>query len=241
MENIQIKNTFSGSVIFEHQKENNTVTDTVIELLKEFKGQWVKEIDLSNIDLSNIDFSNIKLDNIKFDNTNFDNITFENSTFLNNIFVNNTFHNCKFYNNTFYDSTFYNTKFYKNTFDSCKFYNNTIDSCAFNDSLFNNAKLDKSIFDNSTFDDTSEINKNCDLSKCIFIETKFNKKRYIQISCIGSEKRLTTYCFEDDTIWCGCFKGSLLEFENKVKETYKNNQQYLKEYSGAITYLKYLI
>ena len=28
-------------------------------------------------------------------------------------------------------------------------------------------------------------------------------KRYIQISCVGSVKRITTYCFEDGTIWCG--------------------------------------
>lgn len=51
---------------------------------------------------------------------------------------------------------------------------------------------------------------------------------------------MTTYCFDDDIIWCGCFKGTLLEFENKVNETHKNNSQYLKEYIGAINYLKSL-
>ena len=51
---------------------------------------------------------------------------------------------------------------------------------------------------------------------------------------------MTTYCFEDDIIWCGCFKGSLQDFENKVNETHVNNPQYLKEYLGAINYLKSL-
>lgn len=66
-------------------------------------------------------------------------------------------------------------------------------------------------------------------------------KRYIQISRIGSSKRMTTYCFDDDVVWCGCFKGSLFEFEKKVKETHKDNDQYFKEYLGFINYLKSLM
>lgn len=65
-------------------------------------------------------------------------------------------------------------------------------------------------------------------------------KRYIQISCIGSQKRQTTYCFDDDIVWCGCFKGSLNEFEERVKEIHKDNEQYLKEYIGFIQYIKIL-
>ena len=65
-------------------------------------------------------------------------------------------------------------------------------------------------------------------------------KRYIQIACIGSAKRMTTYCFDDDEITSGCFRGTLKEFEKKVKETHKNNEQYLKEYMGFIKYLKSL-
>ena len=63
-------------------------------------------------------------------------------------------------------------------------------------------------------------------------------KRYIVISCIGSRKDSTTYCFDDDKIWCGCFSGTLDEFESKVNETHKSNPQYLKEYLGAITYIR---
>jgi hypothetical protein len=65
-------------------------------------------------------------------------------------------------------------------------------------------------------------------------------KRYIQVGCIGSQKRTTTYCFEDDTIWCGCFKGTLQEFEDEINKTHKDNPQYLKEYLGAINYIKSL-
>jgi len=63
-------------------------------------------------------------------------------------------------------------------------------------------------------------------------------KQYIQISCIGSRKGTTTYCVDDDIIYCGCWTGTLKEFEKRVKETHKNNEQYLKEYLGAIRYFK---
>jgi len=65
-------------------------------------------------------------------------------------------------------------------------------------------------------------------------------KRYIQISCIGSSKRLTTYCFEDNIVLCGCFKGSLEQFEIQVNETHKEKERYLKEYLGFISYIKSL-
>ena len=65
-------------------------------------------------------------------------------------------------------------------------------------------------------------------------------KRYIQISCIGSEKRMTTYCFENDKIWCCCFTGTLKDFEKQVQKTHKHNENHLKEYIGFINYLKSL-
>ena len=65
-------------------------------------------------------------------------------------------------------------------------------------------------------------------------------KRYIQVTRIGSAKRITTYCFDDDIIWCGCFTGGLEQFEAQVNETHKGNEQYLKEYLGFINYIKSL-
>ena len=50
---------------------------------------------------------------------------------------------------------------------------------------------------------------------------------------------MTTYCFEDDLIICGCFKGTLKEFKEKVLETYPDKKsQYHKEYLGFIKYLE---
>lgn len=74
----------------------------------------------------------------------------------------------------------------------------------------------------------------------IHLDSVITDKRYIQISCIGSRKDLTTYCFDDDIIFCGCFKGSLNDFEQKCIETHKDNPQYLKEYIEFIEYIRKL-
>lgn len=90
----------------------------------------------------------------------------------------------------------------------------------------------------------SENLRYADLSSAILRSANLSSakldKRYIQVSCIGSSKRMTTYCLDDDVIMCGCFTGTLEQFENQVKSTHKNNEQYLKEYLGFITYLKSL-
>ena len=64
--------------------------------------------------------------------------------------------------------------------------------------------------------------------------------KFISLNRIGSRREMTTYCFDNDTIWCGCFKGTLEEFEKKVNKTHKDNKQHLKEYTGAINYIKFL-
>jgi hypothetical protein len=51
---------------------------------------------------------------------------------------------------------------------------------------------------------------------------------------------MTTYCFEDDIIFCGCWNGSLKNFEKRVKKTHKDNEQYLAEYLGFIKYVQSL-
>src|SRR4030042_758680 len=54
-------------------------------------------------------------------------------------------------------------------------------------------------------------------------------KRYLQVTCIGSRKGTTTYCFDDDFIWCGCWQGKMIDFEKRVKEThYGGGPQFLK-------------
>jgi hypothetical protein len=98
--------------------------------------------------------------------------------------------------------------------------------------------------DLSSADLSSADLSSADLSSAILRSANLSSakldKRYIQVSCIGSSKRMTTYCLDDDVIMCGCFTGTLEQFENQVKSTHKNNEQYLKEYLGFITYLKSL-
>ena len=93
--------------------------------------------------------------------------------------------------------------------------------------------------DLSSADLSSADLRSADLSWANLSSAKTDK-RYIQIACIGSRKDITTYCFEDDKITCGCFSGTLAEFQAKVKATHKDNKQYLAEYKGFIKYLKSL-
>lgn len=74
----------------------------------------------------------------------------------------------------------------------------------------------------------------------VILNTTTLDKRIIQVACIGSRKDLTTYCFDTDRIWCGCFIGTLDEFELKCIKTHKNNQKLLNEYIGFINYIKTL-
>jgi hypothetical protein len=60
----------------------------------------------------------------------------------------------------------------------------------------------------------------------------------ISIIGIGSERRMTTYIFDFDKIFCGCFSGTLAEFEARVKEKKANNKKELSEYLDFIEYLK---
>jgi hypothetical protein len=65
--------------------------------------------------------------------------------------------------------------------------------------------------------------------------------RYISISGIGSEKRLTIFDLTDDVVMCGCFRGSLKDFEIRVKKNHEKNKVWLAEYMGAIAYIKSLL
>jgi len=72
------------------------------------------------------------------------------------------------------------------------------------------------------------------------LSSAITDKRYIVLSCIGSRKDSTIYCFEDDKIWCGCFTGTLDDFEQAVLKTHADNSVWLKEYTGAIAYIRSL-
>ena len=174
---ISIKNRFTGSIIFEYEKEKNTLSETIKEFIhKELaKGKSyanLRSADLRSADLSSADLSSADL--------------------------------------RYAD----------------------LSSADLRSADLRYANL-------SSADLRSADLSYADLSSANLSSADLDK-RYIQIACIGSLKRMTTYCFEDDKIWCGCFIGTLKEFETKCKETHKNNKQYLNEYIGFINYIKSL-
>ena len=64
-------------------------------------------------------------------------------------------------------------------------------------------------------------------------------KHYIQVSRIGSRKGMTTYCYDDDKVWCGCWSGSLKDFTARVRATYpEKKNQYRREYEAFIKFLR---
>lgn len=67
--------------------------------------------------------------------------------------------------------------------------------------------------------------------------------RIIKIDRIGSRKSCTYFYKTTSEIYvrCGCFFGTIAEFEARVKETHKDNKQYRMEYLKAIRYIKEVI
>lgn len=62
----------------------------------------------------------------------------------------------------------------------------------------------------------------------------------MKIDRIGSRKGCTYFfkTLSEIYVRCGCFFGTIAEFEQKVNETHANNEQYRKEYLLAIEYVK---
>ena len=61
---------------------------------------------------------------------------------------------------------------------------------------------------------------------------------FLSVAGIGSAKRQTLWWVEEDKIWCGCFQGTMAEFEAMVEETHEDNPRHLKGYRAAIQFLK---
>ena len=73
---------------------------------------------------------------------------------------------------------------------------------------------------------------NCNLSSA---KTDF---KFFQMAGIGTEKRSILYIVDIDKIFCGCFSGTLEEFEKEVEKTHCNSKQFLEEYRLLIYYFK---
>lgn len=98
-----------------------------------------------------------------------------------------------------------------------------------------------------SFGDCCSFGESCSFGDCCNLDNnlKFENiaeqvDRVVKIDRIGSRKGCTYFFKTKNKIYvrCGCFFGTILEFEAKVKETHKNNEQYRKEYLEAIKYIK---
>jgi hypothetical protein len=65
--------------------------------------------------------------------------------------------------------------------------------------------------------------------------------RIYTISRIGSANRQTTYNADKNIIWCGCFIGTIGEFEAKVKKTHPIESKHYHNYMAVIAYFKSLM
>jgi hypothetical protein len=62
----------------------------------------------------------------------------------------------------------------------------------------------------------------------------------VSFAGVGSARRMTTYWLEADMVYCGCFRGSMEDFEAKVKRTHgdSKNPRHFAEYQAGIAFLK---
>jgi hypothetical protein len=76
---IQIKNRFTGSIIFESKKENNTVSKAVKDYIEQEISKGLSYADLSNADLSNADLRNTDLSSADLSYANLSNADLRNT------------------------------------------------------------------------------------------------------------------------------------------------------------------
>ena len=75
---IEIKHWLNGSVLFEYEKENNTLRDTVLEAIK-------SSADLSSADLryANLSYANLRYADLRYANLSYANLSYANLSYAN--------------------------------------------------------------------------------------------------------------------------------------------------------------
>ena len=63
-------------------------------------------------------------------------------------------------------------------------------------------------------------------------------EQFIFARAIGSRKDETQWDMKVDIVFCGCFRGTLKEFEARVETTHKDNPVYLAEYRAMIRFFR---
>jgi len=209
---IEIKNRYTDSVIFEFSKEKNTIKKTVLEYIELNHNADLSYANLNNADLRNADLSYANLSNANLSNADLSNADLRNAD-LRNADLRN--------------ANLSNADLSKADLSYANLSNAYLSKADLSYAYLSKADLS---YADLRYADLSNANLNYIISDL----------RFITVGCIGSSKRQTTYCFDSDIIWCGCFKGSLNQFELMVKKTHSNNEQYLKEYLNLISYIESL-
>ena len=95
-----------------------------------------------------------------------------------------------------------------------------------------------------SFGESCSFGEWCNLENDLRFENIQDKiDRVLKIDRIGSRKGCTYFFKTMSEIYvrCGCFFGTITEFENKVNETHSYNDQYRKEYLEAIKYVNAIL
>ena len=108
---------------------------------------------------------------------------------------------------------------------------------------YSNLKNTNLSFANLTCVDLSYADlRDSNLSDSDFYLTNLYKCKgdFVGVENIGSRNDTTHYFYKDDRVICGCFSGTMEEFEDRVKDTYEEDDKEYKEYMIAIRTLKEL-
>lgn len=116
------------------------------------------------------------------------------------------------------------------------------ESCVFGDRCSFGERCEFS--EHCVFGERCSFGEGCSLENNLHLEgIKESIDRVIKIDNIGSRNGCTYFFKTASEIYvrCGCFFGTIAEFEVAVKKTHADNEQYKKEYIEAIRYIKAVI
>lgn len=219
---INIKNIYGKTI---YQCEARTFKEAVEKAIK-------AKVDLSyaNLRFADLSFANLSHINLSFADLSHTNLRFADLSYVNLSYANLFNANLSYANLSCANLNFANLNFANLNFANLRFANLVSTNLKETDLRYTN--LSKTNLKGTNLEGAN-------LSKTDLAEIKTDN-RYVQVACIGSRKGVTTYCFEEDRVWCGCFTGSLKEFEQQCIKTHANNPQYLNEYIGFINYINFL-
>ena len=225
MDTIQIKNV-SGEVLYTYEKENAIIKEAVEEAVKagiSLRGADLEDAYLHRANLKGADLREAYLANAILTKADLGNALLRNA--------NVCYANLK--GASLKGASLINADLVGANLTKANLTKANLTKADLREANLTKADLREANFTKVVFD--------CDHTFCdINLRGAITDKKYIQVACIGSRRGITTYCFDDDIVYCGCFEGSLAEFESKVEDTHKYNPCCLKEYREFINYIKRL-